>query len=107
MDSFPSNASNTQSVQNQPQSNMNAPNFWYNNALFLFQAFFSMMTIGFSAGMLIAGKDPSIYLPVLTSVTAFWLPSPINHKVPDMPSGIPQLQAVFTRRTSMDSLDNV
>ena len=41
------------------------------------QAVISISVMAFSMGMLATGRgEPSAYLPVLTSVMAYWLPSP-------------------------------
>jgi hypothetical protein len=55
--------------------------FWHNNALFITQVMFGLLAFVFSASMLISGKDPGIYLPIMTGVLGYFLPSPINHKV--------------------------
>ena len=55
--------------------------FLHNNALFLAQMFFSLFLLAFSASMIYRGSDPSIYLPIMTSVTSYWFPSPINQKI--------------------------
>ena len=44
---------------------------------FYTQMAFSATGLGFSAAMLLAGKDPSIYLPIFTSILFAWLPSPM------------------------------
>ena len=42
------------------------------------QAVFSAVGVTFSAAMLITGKDPSVYLPIFTSILFAWLPSPMS-----------------------------
>ena len=45
--------------------------------IFVMQVIVSFCLISLSIGMLVSGRgDTSIYLPVLTSVTATWLPNP-------------------------------
>ena len=46
------------------------------NMKFYMQATFSVSTFVFCVSMVATGHDPSIYLPVLTSVVSYWLPSP-------------------------------
>ena len=70
--------------------------FLYNNALFIMQSLVSMFGLGFSAGMLIVGRDAATYLPILTSILFYWVPSPLNHKV-EQPSGIPQIREIISR----------
>ena len=36
----------------------------------------SAVGLGITAAMLAAGRDPAVYLPVLTSIVAYWLPAP-------------------------------
>ncbi len=50
-----------------------------NNALFIAQMFFSIFMMGFAASMIYMGQSASIYLPIMTSVTSYWFPSPINN----------------------------
>jgi hypothetical protein len=98
--------------------NSNAPiasptsynNFWYNNSLFMMQSLFSLIGVGFSAGMLITGHDSSVYLPIFTSLIFYWAPSPINHRIPDVgvPSGVPQLRELLSSRNpNIDNLSNL
>lgn len=63
--------------------------FLYNNALFTIQVVFSALVMSFSITMLYIGKDPSIYLPVLTSIIGFWLPSPAQ-TLKQLPAPVPQ-----------------
>ena len=44
---------------------------------FYTQAAFSGLGLAFSAIMLAMGKEPSIYLPIITSILFAWLPSPL------------------------------
>lgn len=46
------------------------------NLVFSMQTLFSFTTLLFCCIMLGSGKDPSYYLPVLTSIVGYWLPSP-------------------------------
>jgi len=48
------------------------------HGLFLSQLIFSLIGVGFSIGMLVDNKDPSIYLPILTSIVGVWTPSPMS-----------------------------
>ncbi len=41
--------------------------------------FFSIFMMGFAASMIYMGQSASIYLPIMTSVTSYWFPSPINN----------------------------
>ncbi len=55
--------------------------FLAKNGLFIAQCFFSSVGVGFSIAMLIRDKDPSIYLPILTSILGVWTPNPLTvHK---------------------------
>jgi hypothetical protein len=55
---------------------------------FLTQVIFSTIGMGFSVSMLVIGRDPSIYLPIFTSILFAWLPSPMQqqHSSPDPPA---------------------
>jgi hypothetical protein len=57
--------------------------FYSNNALFIAQMFFSLFLISFSASMIYMGQSASIYLPIMTSVTSYWFPSPISNNRSD------------------------
>ena len=48
------------------------------HALFIAQAVISGFTMAFSAAMIITGGDPVIYLPIITSTAAYWLPTPLQ-----------------------------
>ena len=56
------------------------------DVLFGIQACISAVVVLFSISMLASGRgDTSIYLPVLTSITSIWLPSPASgRKMPDL-----------------------
>jgi hypothetical protein len=43
------------------------------------QVIFSTVGMAFSVSMLASGRDPSIYLPIFTSILFAWLPSPMHH----------------------------
>ena len=43
------------------------------------QVIFSTIGMAFSVSMLATGRDPSIYLPIFTSILFAWLPSPMHH----------------------------
>lgn len=76
--------------------------FLYNNALLLIQTMISLLAISFCAAMLAIGRDPSIYLPVMTGCIGYFLPSPISHKV-EQPSGM----QLLTRGGNVGSINNV
>lgn len=44
--------------------------------VFAAQAALSFMSLAMCAGMLALGRDPAVYLPVATSIVAYWLPAP-------------------------------
>jgi len=50
----------------------------HKNVHYYLQAGFSFTGLAFSATMLFVGKDPSVYLPLFTSILFAWLPSPIS-----------------------------
>jgi hypothetical protein len=41
------------------------------------QSFISCTALSFAMFMLYIGKDPGIYLPIVTSIISYWMPSPI------------------------------
>lgn len=53
------------------------------NIIFITQAAFSATGMVFSISMIAAGKDPGIYLPVITGILGYWLPSPKYTKKSD------------------------
>lgn len=57
---------------------MGAITFIEKHGLFMSQFFFSALGVGFSIGMLLRGNDPSIYLPILTTVIGVWTPNPLS-----------------------------
>lgn len=46
--------------------------------LFPTQVFFSLVILSFTIYMLSIGKDPGIYLPILTGIMGYWLPQPTH-----------------------------
>jgi hypothetical protein len=72
--------------------------FLSNNALFVAQMFFSLFLISFSASMIYMGQSASIYLPIMTSVTSYWFPSPISQARND-----DQIQSNMTTMIPMKS----
>lgn len=46
------------------------------NFVFAVQCGFSLTTMLFCIGMLATDKDPTYYLPILTSIIGYWLPAP-------------------------------
>ena len=44
--------------------------------VFAVQCAASCVGLALSAAMLIAGRDPAVYLPVMTSIIGYWLPAP-------------------------------
>lgn len=53
------------------------------SALFGMQLLVSGVGMVLSAGMLLMGRDPAIYLPIVTSIIGYWLPAP---RAPPPPS---------------------
>lgn len=46
------------------------------SGLFIAQTAFSAIGVLFSISMLATGNDASIYLPILTGIIGYWVPSP-------------------------------
>lgn len=46
------------------------------NPIFVMQLAVSAVGMVLSASMLFMGRDPAIYLPVVTSIVGYWLPAP-------------------------------
>lgn len=46
------------------------------NLVFGVQCGFSFTVLMFCIGMLATNKDPTYYLPILTSIIGYWLPAP-------------------------------
>lgn len=59
--------------------------------LFTMQLLVSVFGMALSAGMLAAGRDPAVYLPVLTSIIGYWLPAPKRPPAPAPPAPPPVL----------------
>jgi hypothetical protein len=78
-----------------------ARKFFYNNALFMSQCFFGVFGVGFSAAMLIIGRPPEVYLPVMTAILGWFMPSPLNHRL-EQPSGIPQIREILSRNFNIN-----
>ena len=66
------------------------------NLVFSMQTLFSFTALLFCCIMLGTGKEPSYYLPVLTSNIGYWLPSP-RGSAAGMPT-VRSLPALFMRR---------
>lgn len=64
--------------------------------LFAMQLLVSLTGLGLGTAMLFMGKDPAVYLPVITSIVGYWLPAP---KRPP-----PQIQPVVSRQDSAQSV---
>lgn len=47
-------------------------------SVFAVQSFVTTLVLTFCIGMLARGADPGVYLPVLTGITGFWFPSPLQ-----------------------------
>ena len=45
---------------------------------FVMQSLVSATAMGFSIYMLLSGQSAGIYLPVVTGIVGFWLPSPAS-----------------------------
>lgn len=68
--------------QRAPPQSSDAARVAMNN--FEMQAIISLSVMTFSMGMLASGRgEPAAYLPVVTSVMAYWLPSPMSKKRSD------------------------
>lgn len=50
--------------------------------VFCVQLAVSVLGLALSTGMLIAGRDAAVYLPVLTSIVGYWLPAPRRNELP-------------------------
>jgi hypothetical protein len=53
--------------------------------LFKMQVGVSLTGLALGVGMLACGKDPAVYLPVVTSILGLWLPTPTQPVVPAAP----------------------
>lgn len=45
-------------------------------SVYAVQLLFSGVGLALGAGMLAAGRDPAVFLPLVTSIIAYWLPAP-------------------------------
>lgn len=73
--------------------------------LFTMQLTVSAVGMALSATMLAMGRDPAVYLPVLTSIIGYWLPAP---KRPPEPFPLAPAESVASvnnnyRRPSRDT----
>lgn len=48
----------------------------FNCPIFTMQLAVSVVGMGLSVTMLATGKDPAVYLPIVTSIIGYWLPAP-------------------------------
>lgn len=53
-----------------------APCSW-TPSLYSVQLGVSAAALALSAGMLLAGGDAAVYLPVVTSIAGYWMPAPV------------------------------
>ena len=67
------------------------------NFVFTMQTLFSFTALLFCCIMLGTGNDPSYYLPVLTSIIGYWLPSPRGSMANVLPT-VRSLPALLMRR---------
>lgn len=49
--------------------------------VFFTQSFIAFLTLGFSMYMIYIGKDPGIYLPIITGIIGYFMPQPNINKV--------------------------
>lgn len=47
-------------------------------SVFAVQASVTLLMISFCMVMLVRGSDAGVYLPVMTGITGFWFPSPLQ-----------------------------
>jgi len=77
------------------------------NILLPTQIFISTSILAFAMYMLYIGKDPGIYLPIITAISGSWLPSPLQHKKDGISSSTTrELLRTFTRAPNRMSIDN-
>lgn len=72
--------------------------FFYNNILMIIQALFSLIGIVFTGTMLVIGRDPSIYLPIMMGLIMTWIPSPLSHKITPINTPTNTVSNALTRR---------
>lgn len=53
--------------------------------LFKVQLAMSCAGLALCAGMLATGRDPALYLPVVTSIVGYWMPAPRRADAPPPP----------------------
>lgn len=73
--------------------------------LFAMQLVVSLAGLGLGTAMLFMGKDPAVYLPVVTSIVGYWLPAPKRPPPPPPPAPVPSMQDSadsVTRRAVME-----
>ena len=75
------------------------------NLVFAVQAGFSFSTLLFCVIMLATDKDPTYYLPILTSIIGYWLPAPQYRNVPAQPTLAPP--GGVRRFPSLQNIHNV
>lgn len=54
--------------------------------VFAVQLAVSAVGMALSVGMLFLGRDPAVYLPVVTSIVGYWLPAPKRPDPPPQPA---------------------
>lgn len=54
------------------------------NILLTTQIFMSTSIVFFAMYMLYIGKDPGVYLPIITAISGSWLPSPMQNRTPPL-----------------------
>lgn len=58
------------------------------------QLLVSVVGLGVSGGMLLMGRDPAIYLPVVTSIIGYWLPAPTRPRGDAAPAASADVEEV-------------
>lgn len=51
----------------------------HNTSIFIIQSIISLSSVGVISYLLIDGRQPSVFLPVLTGIIGYWLPSPTTN----------------------------
>ncbi len=82
---------------NNQETNSNTNGFCINNALFIMQSMVTVFGLAFSSSMLYMGQPVEVYLPILTSIVGWWMPSPMNNKMPSSSSSNIQVRQIFRR----------
>lgn len=57
-------------------------------SVFAVQASVTAVMLAFCVTMLVKGSDPGIYLPVMTGITGFWFPSPLQANNPSSKASV-------------------